>query len=657
MSSFDIGLTGLDAARKGLDVVANNIANAATEGYHRQRVEFTPAFARQDGNTMMGGGVDISSVTRIIDNFLEQEILRQQSLLSQSSQESSMLKSIEISLGELGSGIGLSVAIDDFFNALSDLSAHPDQIAYQNQVLSAGEAMAGQFRTLGDFLNDLELQIKTQVENVVDQINSLADQIASLNENIQRIEMNGSEANNLTDQRDQLIMQLSELAGVQTQAREFGVVDVSVGSVPVVTGTTSTHLEAGLKTETQLGITPAGATVYETSIDGGQLGGLLALYNGTVDDIHTDLDTLAASIIQQVNQYHVQGVGSEGSFSELSGRTMPTGSIGDFEPPVSSGSVFIRLTYTDPVTHAQTITRHQIDIDPTTDTLTTVAAAISAITGLSAIVSSNRLQIQADSNYKFDFIPAALPEPTDTTFTGSPPPEISVSGIYTGDENQTFTFTVVGSGEVGNGTLELEVRDGDNNLIDTLNIGSGYAAGDLLDFDNGIKIAVGSGTLNAGDSFEVDVFANTDTSGLLSAIGMNTFFSGTNTSDMSLASDMMDSPGRVASSMGTDLTDNGNVQQLASVRNLEIDDLDSMTISQFYRKLVTDVGQQLSAKQTVQTNNEALMQSLINQQSNISGVDINEEAAQMLVFQQMFQAMAKYLGTVQNTISTLYEIF
>ena len=294
MSNFDIGLSGLDAARKGLDIIGNNIANAATEGYHRQRIEFAPSYASQNGGILIGGGVDVSGVTSIINNFLEQEILREQSALSQVSQESSTLKSIETSFGELGGGSGLSVAIDKFFNSLSDLSAHPDQLAYQTQVLSSGEAMAGQFRVLGDFLKNLELQIKTQVDNVVDQINSLTTQIASLNESIQHTEMNGGQANNLKDQRDELIKKMSELSGVETQQREYGVVDVSVGGVPVVMGTTTIQLAAGLQSETSLGITPAGTYSYQTTIDGGQLGGLFALYNGTVNDVHDKLDTLAA---------------------------------------------------------------------------------------------------------------------------------------------------------------------------------------------------------------------------------------------------------------------------------------------------------------------------------------------------------------------------
>jgi flagellar hook-associated protein 1 FlgK len=654
MWNFEIGLSGLNAALKGLDVIGNNIANAATEGYHRQRIDLAPAYSREEWGMLIGGGVDIKGTSRIIDSLLELEILRQQSLLGQVSQETNTLSSIEAAFGELTGDTGLNAAIDKFFNALNDLSAHPNEDIYQNEVLASAEAMAGQFRTLGDFLSDLKTQIKLQAENIVEQVNTLAGQIAELNDNIQRIEMGGGQANNLRDQRDQLIKQVAELAAVQTQQRDHGVVDVDVGGVPIVMGTDTMRLEVGLNNGGLLGITPAGAFIYQTTIDGGQLGGMLALYNTTVGNIHSDMDTLASAIIQQVNQYHVQGVGSDGSFTELTGWSMTSENLSDFVPPLSNGPLFIRVTYTDPSTGEVTISRHRIDVDASSE-LTTIADAIDDIDGLSASGVGSRLNIQAGTDFKFDFLPAVLPSPTESTFTAGSPPTVAVSGVYTGTDNPTFTFTVVGSDWVGNGTLQLEVRNG-TELIDTLNIGAGYAAGDYLKLDNGIKIALSPGELNATDSFEVDAFGNTDKSGFLAAVGMNTFFSGSNASNMTLCIDISDSPGRIATALGAGLTDNANALRLASVSELKIDDMDSLTAGQFYRQLVADVGQQLSVKQMSKSNIENLVQSLTNQQSEISGVDINEEAAQMLVFEQMFQAMAKYLGTVQSTISSLMEL-
>ena len=130
MSSFDIGLTGLNAAQKGLDVIGNNIANAATEGYHRQAVDLTPAYSGQDGGLLIGDGVEVKGIIRLIDKLLEQEILRQQSSLGQVSQESTTLSSIEAAFGELTGDTGLSAAINQFFNATSR------ELAYVRNVIA-----------------------------------------------------------------------------------------------------------------------------------------------------------------------------------------------------------------------------------------------------------------------------------------------------------------------------------------------------------------------------------------------------------------------------------------------------------------------------------------------------------------------------------------
>lgn len=655
MTGFSIGISGLSAAQKALEVIGNNIANAATEGYHRQRIELSPAYFSQVGSVLIGGGVDVEGITRIIDNLLEREILRQGSLLEEVSQELTTLQSVESAFGELSTEEGgLNAALDRFFNALQDLSLHPREAIWQNQVISAAEVLASQFRMLGDFLTRLESQIGLEAENAIEKVNTLINQIAELNGEIERLEITGGEANNLRDKRDQYITELSKYIGVETVAREYGVVDVSAAGIGVVVGSSCIELEAGLDSEGKLGITVAGAYSYITELEGGRLGGFLSLRNELVSEIQGELDDLALVVIQKINQYHVQGVGSEGSFTELTGWTMASENLSDFDPPITDGKIYIRVINTS----TGEITRNEIDIDVSTDTLSSIASDISSITGLTASVVSSKLQITADSNYEFDFLGAVLPEPVSSTLTGGSPPTISVSGIYTGTSNDTFRFTVSGAGSVGNGTLQLEVRDGGGagDVIATLNIGAGYAAGDELDVGNGIKISLSTGDFGAGDNFDVDAFASTDTSGFLSAVGLNTFFSGSGASDISVCSDIAASPGRLATALGGDMTDNANALRLCGLRDEALSSLDSLTPGEFYRRLVTNLGQEISVKQMRQESIIAVVQSLSDQQSEISGVDINDEAANLLVFEQMFQAMAKYINTVQTSISTIMEM-
>jgi flagellar hook-associated protein 1 FlgK len=662
MDSFSIGISGLKAAQRAFDIIGNNVANAATEGYHRQRIELRPAYLSQVGSVLLGGGVDIVGITRLIDDLLEKEIFRQQSLLGQVSQEFTTLRGVENAFGELTEGSGLSEAIDFFFNALQDLSAHPTEGIWQNQIVAAAKAMAGQFRTLGEYLTTLKEQIELEVDNSIEQVNILTSRIAELNDNIEKQEIGGGRANNLRDQRDQCITELSELVGIETQTRDYGVIDVYVAGTPVVISASSIDLEAGLKEESKLGISVAGADNFNINVQGGRLGGLLLLRNEIVSDIHDDLDDLATAMIQQINQYHVQGVGSTGSFTELTGWRVMSEDLADFVPPITSGSVFIRVTDTT-VPGTTTITRHEIDIAndlPANPTLSDFADYITNnITGLTASVISSKLRIQAETDYKFDFLPVVLPEPEsgDIDFNGSSDPTVNASGIYTESSNDTLTFTVSGTGNVGVHTLTLTVTDGASNTIDTINIGSGYAVGDKIDVgDTGIKISLSTGDLVDGDSFSIDVFANTDISGVLGAVGINTFFSGSSASDIAVCSDIAATPGRVASALGADMTDNANALRMAGLKDQAVTSLNSMTPGEFYRQMVTDIGQQLFVKQARKDNIESMVQNLSNQQNEISGVDINDEATRILLFEQMFKAMSKYLSTIQSSLSTIMEM-
>jgi flagellar hook-associated protein 1 FlgK len=661
VDSFSIGLSGLSAAQKALDVIGNNVANAATDGYHRQRIELTPERTSQVGSIILGGGVDVVGVTRMIDSLLEVEILRQQSSLGQVSQELATLRTVENAFGELSASGGLSAAIDEFFNALRDLSAHPAELIWQTQAVTAAETMTGQFRTLGEFLASLEAQITLEAQNTIQQVNVLTGQIAKLNDEIERMEITGGQANNLRDQRDQCIAELAELIGVETNAREYGVVDVYAGGIPVVIGTFCSELEVGLQEDGSLGISIAGSYSYTTNVQGGRLGGLLSLKNSILADVQSDVDDLAGAIIEQINQYHVQGVGSDGSFTELTGWQMASENLADFDPPITSGSVFIRVTDTT-VPGTTTITRHEIDIAndlPANPTLSDLADYITNnITGLTASVVSSKLSISAGANYKFDFLPGVLSEPTTSNLNGDAGasiPTVTISGIYTGTASQTYTCTVVGDGEVGNDdNLKIEVKVG-TDVIKTLDVGS-YAAGDRLEIGDGIYVSVGAGQLNNGEIFTIEALANSDTSGVLAAVGINTFFSGSGAADMAVCSDIAASPSRVAVALGGDMTDNANALRLAGLKDQAVSSLNGMTAGEFYRKLVMDIGQELSIKQMREENIGVIVQNLAGQQGEISGVDINEEAARMLVFEQMFQAMAKYLNIVHSSLLTIMEI-
>ena len=655
MSNYSIGLDGFEAARKYFDVIGNNIANAATEGYHRQRIELSPAYMSDIGPVIQGGGVDIDGITRIVDELMELEIMGQQSSAGEVSQQLATLLTVESTFGDFGSSTGLSVTLDVFFNSLDDLSANPSELIWQSQVVSSADIMAQKFRSLGNFFNDLESRIDEEAGNVVEQINSLVVQIAELNDSISRMVIGGSSANNLRDKRDQLISKLSDLAGVEVTSHQYGVVDVSVGGIPVVSGSMATLIDVGSQSNGTLAYSVQGAHAYNTNMEGGKLSGLLSLRNTLLPNVTNDLDTLASTLVQQINQYHVQGVGSSGSFSTLTGWSNVSGDLSDFSD-VSAGYVYVRVINNS--TGAATRTAIPVNQDASSDTLSEIASYITSnVANLNASLnSSNQLTIAAGTGYKFDFLPAVLSSPTASTLTGASPPTIAVSGVYTGTANDTFEFTISGAGTVGNGTLTLEVKDGGGGVITTLNIGSGYAAGDLLSVGNGITIAVGAGNFLAADNFDVAAYGDTDTSGLLSEIGINTFFSGNSATNIAVCSDIANSPSRIATALGSEMTGNANVVKMAGLKDESISGLNSSTPGIFYRQMIADLGQTISSKRMQKDSIEAIVQNLGSRRDEISGVDVNEEAANMLAAEQMFQAIAKYLNMIHTSMTYLMQM-
>jgi len=655
-NNFNIGLSGLTAAQNAFSIIGNNIANAATPGYHCQRINLQSRLGGQNAELLTGGGVSLSHVTRLIDQLLENEILRQQSNLGQTSKELTTLQTVETTFGELSSPTGLGVSIDEFFNTLHQLSAHPSESTWQNSAVNAAQAMAAQFRTIAESLNELQPQITAEAQQIGRQINVLTGQIAEMNKQIQDIEIPGGQTHNLKDQRDQRIFELSHLADIKTIQRDYGVTNVTLANIPVVTGGSTTKLEVGLNENNQLGLSIEDKLNYNPNISGGRLGALLTLKNQLVHDCRQDLDTLASTIIRQINHYHTQGVGSYGSFSELTGWSLNSENLDEIQPPVSNGSLFIRVTDT---TTGQ-IERYEVTVNTATDTLTSIASQIASFTGIEdASVAGTKLSIRAEQDYTFDFLPAVLPEPTASNLTSEPPesrPDITVSGIYEGSENQTFTFTVIGiDDDVGNGNLKLKVENGVDEIT-TLNVGAGYSAGVPLDLGNGVKVALSYGKLNVNDTFQVKAFADSDTANLLAATGLNTFFRGNTAGDMTVCTNIIDQPKRLAVAIGPEMNDQINARRMAELREENITELGSSTPGEFYRCLITGIGQQVALRKTSCQSIESIIQNLQKRQSETSGVDVNEQAAQMLIFEQMFQAMAKYLGAVQTSLTTIMEV-
>jgi flagellar hook-associated protein FlgK len=649
MPDLSIALNGLNVALTAIDTVGNNIANAATDGFHRQEIAVEAIPYGGSARANVGGGSRVTEILRRIDVVVENEILRQQPLLAQVSQELGTLQTVESNLGDMGTQ-GLDASLDSFFGALQELAGQPDSAILRDQVRGAAESVTARLHDAAGVLDSLASNLRVEAGTLVDQLNSLATEVANLNGQLAILHLQGSANNNLADRRDETVKKMTELLNFQVQRNGDGTISLMAGGTPIVVGNQATKLNVARDAGGMLGLSPAGTSNFTLDVSGGKIGGVLALENDLLPGVSDELDALAREIIQQINAVHVQGVGTDGSFDTLDSRHVDE-DLTTWQPPVAAGTVYVRVTDTA----TGEATRHAVAIDPATDSLSDVAAAFAAVPGLSAAVTGGRLHLEAESGYKFDFVPALLPQPSTSTLTGTA--EAAISGAYTGTENQTLTCRVVGSGNVGvTGGLTIEVVDGKGNTVTKLKVGLGYRAGDALTVSDGVQVTLSAGTLNDGETFTIDVLASSDTSGFLAAAGLNTFFVGNSAATIDLAADVRRSAGRLATSRNAGGTDNANVCRMADVGAAPIAALGGISIGDYHRRMIAEVGQQVAMRQGRQEGLQRVVTQLENQRESLSGVDLNEEAAKLMLFEQLFQTMAKYLASVDKMQQDLFAV-
>jgi flagellar hook-associated protein 1 len=196
--------------------------------------------------------------------------------------------------------------------------------------------------------------------------------------------------------------------------------------------------------------------------------------------------------------------------------------------------------------------------------------------------------------------------------------------------------------------LALAVTDASGKPVARLEVGLGYAAGDALAATDGLRLALSTGTLKDGETFTMDALATSDTSGFLAGAGLNTFFTGNSASSIAVAADLKVSSDRLATASGAGGHDNTNALGLAAVGDTTMPSLDNLTLGDSFRHTVADLGQQVALRQASKDGYQNAMTQLQNERDAVSGVDLNQEAANLLMYQQLFQSMAKYIS-ISNT--------
>ncbi|CAM5789219.1 flagellar hook-associated protein FlgK [Cellulomonas persica] len=333
-SGLGTALSSLIAQRQALDVAGQNVANANTVGYTRQRVTFSSVSAVQvpsmfSTNDGVGQGTRISSVDRLADVFLDAKLRVATSSSSYLTARAEAFSTLEKSLGEPGS-TGLSTQLSDMWAAWQEVGNYPDKSSSRAVLLESSRAVTQRIGTLYSDVRTQWAQARQSTVALVDEVNGAAESIADLNGRIAAITASGATAHELEDQRDLLVTRLSSLVGAVADRREDGSVDVLVGGNALVRGPRVNTLSvAGATSFDQATATPGQAVTIvwtdrptqDVALTGGRVAGLLSVLapsdgtgsGGPLADTAARLDALATSIAAQVNALHGPALRADGT--------------------------------------------------------------------------------------------------------------------------------------------------------------------------------------------------------------------------------------------------------------------------------------------------------------------------------------------------------
>ena len=652
--SLLIGLSALRSSQTGLDVISQNITNAGTPGYHRQSVHFESLNEDSFRGRRIGSGVSVNDIERIRYQIIEGFLTETISEVGNVQQRLSVESQLEV-LFLPGEGT-LQSALDTLFNDIAGLGSAPGDNTSRNQVIQSGEQLANRFQGLAEQLQGFKSSLSTQIEDEINALNGEIEELSRLNQEIVVATSTGGPPNGLLDIRDELINQIAERVNVTKQDLPDGSVSLTFGNYSISTTITEIEFSLTETTDGQASVTFSGGQ-RQLQLSSGRLASLVESHNEVVPHYVEKLNELAATLIRNFDQEHATGVGSAGAFSRLVGNravdfpSLPLAQAG-LAFPVESGNLHFSIT--DPSGNRR---NEFISIDASTDSLEDLAAQIDSLENLNASIDpqTNQIQIVASSGYQFDFSRALAAEPELDSFSGSSIP--SISGTYDGDSNSQFTFEIINDGAIGiSENLTLRVSDANGNLVTDINIGNGYEAGTEIEVADGVSVTFPPGDVLAGDTFSVPLISNPDETGLLSALGLNSFFNGIDASTISVDQRISDSPELFSTSINGDAASSSKIAQFDALNRERLLSGETLTFSEFLVGVSTEIGTSVQATQRENTGLEALLSQHQQERDSVSGVDVNEEFVRLTQYQRSYEAAVRVIQTAESVLDELFQI-
>ena len=646
---FGSSVSGLNTAKIGLATTEHNIANANTPGYNRQVVTQVARPADLTGSGFVGQGSDVSLISRMYDQFLSNQVAQEQGTSAQLNSYYTQIKQIDNLMADPNAG--LSPALQDFFGATNGVASAPESVPARQTLLSDAQILVSRFQSMNQRLTDINNGVNSQITTSVATINSYATQIAALNQSIVVAtgRAGGKPPNDLLDQRDQLITQMNQEVKTNLVKQSDGTYNITIGNgQPLVTGSYAYSLLAVQSfadpTKLEVAYGAAGGNIIrmtQNGIQGGNLGGLLSFRNQTLDTAQNSLGLVAMGLAGTFNQQHQLGQDLNGA---LGGNffVQPTPVVissglntgnGVASISVSSYTALTGSDYTLTYTGASGYSLTRLS-DNTTTTYATLPQTVDGLTiniaGVPAVSDSFKIRPTANGALSIAVsitdpakIAAGAPISTNAALTNSgtgkistgtvnAPPPVTVDPAHPlTDLNLRQPVTIVFDPPAIPNTPPTTFTISGVGVVGSPVAGVPYTDGAPITY-NGWTVQI-TGTPAAGDTFTVG-------------------------------------PNNNASS------DNRNALLLGSLQTQNTLAGGTASYQGVYGKMVAQVGSKTHELQALSTAQDTMLQQTIQAQQALSGVNLDEEAANLLRYQRAYQAAGKALQVASTLFDTLLSL-
>ncbi len=643
MSLTSIGQTAMSASYAALQTASNNIANANTKGYSRQQAQLADAPSQYTGSGFVGSGVTVTTVTRSYDKFLTSQALATTSTSAADAARQTKLSQLEsvFPIGE--SGVGS--AAGQFLNAFVDVANNPSDSSARQVVLSRAQELASRFAAAGSQLTTLQMSVSQDVDATVANVNAAVVQVAKLNQQIASLQGTGAEPNQLLDQRDQLITQIGQAVNITTIEADDGSIGLFVGGgQSLVLGSNVSTLKAVADSfdpsRVQLGLTSGAKTqiIPPTSLSGGSIAGLLRFQNDDLTTARNLLGQMATAISGAVNTQQSLGL----DLGRPAGAGVPVFSVGTarvLPAATNSGDAQVGVT----IAQAAAV--------EASDYLMTFDGSQYSVTRLSdqkAVTGSPFAPADLASGIAVDGMTIQL-----ASGTASPGDRFLLQPVATAASNMQSVLSrtdgiaaaspfagstgVDNTGTAGIASLTAVDPAYDRSLTAVIQFNS--ASGDYdwsLDDAGGSSVATGSGTWVPG-----------------APIALNGFE--LNLNGVPRSGDRLTVAPTVAVA-----ANNGNAVALANMAGRAIVGVGNGSpgadITDAYAGALANIGVRVQSVKTSAGISGAAATEAATAKSNGAGVNLDEEAAKLIQYQQSYQAAAKILQVAQTIFQSMLQM-